>query len=426
MKLLTMIFLFLYFANANDLENTLEKKEVQKEKNDAKFEELVKNGLEKHPSVALVNEAIKVANAAVDSAKWGFFPTPSLDVAQKGSTTQTTARLDQPIWTGGKLTSAYDIASSKKDEMKISLEESKYNLIDNFINVLQTYLVAKAQIEALTNGKAELLKFVLMLDRRIDAGASSESDMSLLKSRISQIDSDLVAAKSRLELSKSQFEILSSIKVKDVTTSLSSKISKPIDIEEAISKLKSTSVVLRAVEAQIKTAEYEVDSAKARFMPNLSVRAEHTKGSIYDDSDNDEDNLIYFALTASTGAGLTILSEVEGARAKVIQLKFQQLTKEKELIELVVNEHNSMMASYNKTEALKNTILSSKEVLDSYSRLFVAGKKQWLDLVNASRELMQSNQELASQEAMVKVFKYKLALTVGDINLENGELKNDL
>lgn len=426
MRLLTIVFLFLYFANANELENILEKKEIQKEKNDAKFEELIKSGLEKHPSIALVNEAIKVANSAVDSAKWGFFPTPSVDVSQKGSTNQTTARLDQPIWTGGKLTSAYDVASSKKDEMKISLEESKYNLIDNFIAVLQTYLVAKAQIEALTNGKTELLKFVSMLDRRIDAGASSESDMSLLKSRISQIDSDLVAARSKLELSKSQFEILSSIKVKDVTTNLSSKISKPIDIEEAISKLKATSVVLRILEVQTKTAEYEVDSAKARFMPNLSVRAEHTKGSIYDDSDNDEDNLIYFALTANTGAGLTLLSEVEGARAKVMQLKFQQLTKEKELIELLVSHHNSMMASYNKAQSLKNTILSSKEVLDSYSRLFVAGKKQWLDLVNASRELMQNNQELASQEAMVKVLKYKLALTIGDIDLENGELKNDL
>ena len=215
--------------------------------------------------------------------------------------------------------------------MKISLEESKYNLIDNFIAVLQTYLVAKAQIEALTNGKAELLKFVSMFDRRIDAGASSESDMSLLKSRISQIDSDLVAARSKLSYQKSQFEILSSIKVKDVTTNLSSKISKPIDIEEAISKLKATSVVLRILEVQTKTAEYEVDSAKARFMPNLSVRAEHTKGSIYDDSDNDEDNLIYFALTANTGAGLTLYQKLKGARAKVMQLKFQQLTKEKSL-----------------------------------------------------------------------------------------------
>ena len=70
------------------------------------------------------------------------------------------------------------------------------------------------------------------------------------------------------------------------------------------------------MEVQTKTAEYEVDSAKARFMPNLSVRAEHTKGSIYDDSDNDEDNLIYFALTANTGSRAYSLSEVEVARAK--------------------------------------------------------------------------------------------------------------
>lgn len=426
LRLLTIFFLFLYFANANELENILEKKEQQKEKNDMQFEELLKNGLEKHPSISMMNEAIKVANSSVNSAEWSFFPTPSIDIAQKGSITQTTARLDQPIWTGGKLTSAYDKAIAKKDEIQVSLEESKYSLIESFINVLQSYLVAKAQIEALTNGKNDLLEFVSMLERRIEAGASSQSDMFLLKSRISQIDSDLVVAKSKFELSKSQFEILSSIKVNNITTSLTSKISKPLDIEEYISKLKAFSPQIKALETQVKTAEYEVDSAKARFMPNLSLRAEHTKGSIYDETDNNGQNLIYLSLSANTGAGLTILSEIEGARAKVMQLKFQQQTKEKELIEVLVTEYNSMMASYNKSLSLKNTISSSQKVLESYSRLFVAGKKQWLDLVNASKELMQNNQELASQEAMVKILKYKFALTVGDIDLGNGELKNDL
>lgn len=422
MKLLTIIFLFLYFANANELENILQNK-IPKERNDTKFEDLVKNGLEKHPSISMMNEAIKVANSAVDSAMWGFFTTPSVDVSQKGSITQTTARLDQPIWTGGKLTSAYDKAIAKKDEMHISLEESRYNLIDNFINVLQSYLVAKAQIEALNNGKNDLLKFVSMIERRVEAGNSSDVDISLLNSRISQIDSDLVAAKSKLELSKSQFEILSSMKVDDIKLGLDDKSNKFLNIEDLISKMKENSVQIKILEAQIKSAEFDVDSAKAKFMPNLSLRAEHTKGNIYDSTDLERQDLVYLTLSANTGAGLSMFSEVEGSRAKVLQLKFQQLTKEKELIELLVSENNAMVSAYQKSQSLQRTIVSSKSVLDSYNRLFIAGKKQWLDLVNASKELMQNNVELASQQALAKVLKYKIALRVGDINLESGEMK---
>jgi outer membrane protein, adhesin transport system len=425
LKKILVVFLLTYFAFANELENSLQKK-IEIQENNQKFELLIKEALNTHPSIASMAEAIKVANSSVESAKWGFFPTPSIDISQKGSTTQTTARLDQPLWTGGKLTSAYDIALSRKNEMQVSLEESKYILIDNLINILQTYLLAKAQIEALSNGKKDLLNFVSMLERRIDAGASSESDMSLLKSRISQIDSDLVTVKSKLELSKSQFEILSSLKVSNVITNVNERINNSINIEEAISKLKIFSPQIKNIEAQVKTAQYEVDSAKSRYMPTVFLRAEHTKGSIYDSSDKDEHNLIYLSMTANTGAGLSLLSEVEGSRAKVIQLKFQKLNKEKEVIELLVTEHNSMLAAYHKSAAMQITIKSSMEVLNSYSRLFIAGKKQWLDLVNASKELMINNQELASQQALVKIMKYKLALRIGEIDLENGDIKHDL
>lgn len=125
----------------------LQKKEIQKEKNDAKFEELIKSGLEKASSIALVNEAIKVANSAVDSAKWGFFPTPSVDVYKKA---QLLKQQQDQINQYGLVENLQVLMMQhhQKDEMKISLEESKYNLIDNFIAVLQTYLVAKAQIES--------------------------------------------------------------------------------------------------------------------------------------------------------------------------------------------------------------------------------------------------------------------------------------
>ena len=68
-----MIFLFLYFANANELENTLEKKELQKEKNDAKFEELIRQILsvkrlewQEHPENMdkLVSETLEDFKAA--------------------------------------------------------------------------------------------------------------------------------------------------------------------------------------------------------------------------------------------------------------------------------------------------------------------------------------------------------------------------
>lgn len=95
-------------------------------------------------------EAIKVAKERVDSAFWGFFPTPSVDVSSRDSDRYTTtARLDQPIWTGGKLMSKYDMANSQEQENFFALQENSYTLIENFLSILESYMQAQSNIEQL-------------------------------------------------------------------------------------------------------------------------------------------------------------------------------------------------------------------------------------------------------------------------------------
>jgi adhesin transport system outer membrane protein len=57
-------------------------------------------------------------------------------------------------------------------------------------------------------------------------------------------------------------------------------------------------------------------------------------------------------------------------------------------------------------------------VLKSYSRLFLAGKRQWLDLVNMSREVTENQVSMATVKAMYITAAYRLALHSGNINFE--------
>ena len=114
--------------------------EVCKTDSDDMLSQLLSN----HPSVKMSQEVIKGAKESVDSAYWGFFPTPSVDVSGKDSDRHTAvARLDQPIWTGGKLTSKYDMATSKEKENVYELEENSYKLIESYLNILESYLQEK-------------------------------------------------------------------------------------------------------------------------------------------------------------------------------------------------------------------------------------------------------------------------------------------
>ena len=389
-------------------------------------DELLSQLLLNHPSIKMSQEVIKGAQKRVDSAFWGFFPTPSVDVSAKDNDRYTTvARLDQPIWTGGKLTSKYDIATSKEKENIFELEENSYKLIENYLNILENYLQSKANIIELKEGAENLNKFSQMLDRRMEAGVSSNSDKDLLNARVEQIKSDMILAKNRFKVATLQLELLLDTKIDCDINFKDINILHSNDIEDSIKRLLDFHPSLKKSLAQIETSKYEEDNTKAAIMPNLNLRFEHREGDLYtDDYDksNDQD-IVYLAFTATTNSGLSSFSDMAAAKIKINEIEYRKKTIEKELIDVLLSDFNNYEIAKSRIKVIKRSVDSAQNVLDSYTRLFLAGKKQWLDLVNASREVMQYKIELSKLYVTKGILSYKLALKNGQIDLLSGEVK---
>lgn len=385
--------------------------------------QILKDLISIHPSVKMNSEAIKGAEYKVDSAKWKFYPTPSVDVSYRDSDRfQTTARLDQPLWTGGKLTSGYDIADSQKNEIFFESQETSFKLIDNFYNIIQSYLQAKENLVELNVGLQNLNELKEMLERRVEVGVSSLSDQELLHSRIEAVNSDIINAKNRYQIAKMQLELLLDKRI-DCDVLISPLIIKDtLTLENGVEKLLNFHPSIKKIDQKIKTAYAELANAKSAVMPNLNLRAEHTKGSVYSNIDTSQ-NLVYATFSVSTNAGLSSFSNIESARVKIQQISFEKQTTEKDLIDAYLADYNNYLISQSRISILKSSIVSAKNVLESYKRLFIAGKKQWLDLVNASRELIQYRVELSNYVVNKKILEYKLSLKYGEIDLVTGEIK---
>ena len=390
---------------------------------DMQFEEIVSKVMGNYPGVAASNEAIKEADAGIDTAMWQYFPTPSIDMSRNSNSNQTTARLSQPLWTGGKLDAAYDQATAAKSEATYILDEKKYKLIEAVLNHCQNYIQAKYTKEALYEGIERLDSFSEMIDRRISSGISSESDKKLLQSRITQIKSDLLSSQQKEQVALKQLSILL---VDDINgVNFIDKIPfNSLNAQDLISKISMAHPTLSKMEEQLKSASYEVDKQKASLSPTLSANAEHRRGDLYDENNNTKDNLVYLKLESSFGAGLSAFSNIEQSKIKLQKLKFEKASIESELIDSFWVDYNNMLVSKNKIDNLESNQILSHDVLESNKRLFLADKKQWLDLVNSSRELMDIEVSLANTKVTYFISKYKIALMAGLINRENGEYKN--
>ena len=379
---------------------------------------LLQAGYRYYPTVHASRAMLKGAEAQMEGAKWNYFPTPSVEVSQRPERRGVTLRLDQPLWTGGKLDAQSDYAASQDEEAQYSIAEQSYALAEKFISLLQDFLQAKGEMQAFEEGKAHLSFLAQMLDRRIAAGVSADSDRELLHSRVAQIESDLIVAQSRYRMSRAQMELLIGQPLQCTITYDDRQIlQQTLPLQALKEALLQFNPSLKRLGAQVKTAQAEKLKADAAPMPNLSVRAEYQDGSIY--VNNPENSaFVYMALSFNPGAGLSAFSEMERAASKIEQTRYELRAKEEELKASLVLDYTDYHKARNSLESMQRTINASEQVLESYTRLFIAGKRQWLDLVNTSRELTQYEVSLAGMKALLVGSAYRLALQSGQIALD--------
>ncbi|MCF6207111.1 MAG: TolC family protein [Sulfurovum sp.] len=379
---------------------------------------VLKEAYAHYPSITASQKLMLSAQAQIEGAKWNYFPTPSVDVSQgEQGRRGETYRLDQPIWTGGKLDALSDLAYARGDEASYTVQESGYDLANRVLGIFQVLIQADGEIKAFEHGLNDLHDLAKMLKRRVNAGVSSESDEALIQSRIFQVEGDLITAKRRYEMARSQLELLTG---KPMRCGISFKkdphLSKRLDYSRLERALVQTHPTLKKMDAQIAIAKAEKQQADAAVMPDVSLRAEHQRGSLYTNDPVNNETITYVAVSFNPGAGLSALSEIESAKYKVMQAQDQKLTKVFELKDQLVRDFADYTAALHRLESVKQTIASSQEVLESYKRLFLAGKRQWLDLVNSSRDVTQNYTALASLRAQLIVSAYRLALESGKIH----------
>ncbi|MCK5111136.1 MAG: TolC family protein [Arcobacteraceae bacterium] len=392
------------------------------------FNEILSYGLGFHPSISMSKDIIKGANFQLDSAAWGYYPTPTVDVSTKSShNTQTVVRLDQPLWTGGRIDAAYDKAKAQKKEALYSYEENQYKLIENYLDTLQNYLQAQQKIKVLNENKKQFNSLMEMLDRMIKAGVASQTDKDLLKSRLSYIYSDLVVTKAQLRVSKIQFEILTGKQIDcNINFNYKQIFRSAIIIEKLIEDILAFHPTLKIIDSKIQSAISDVANSKSKLWPSLMLRGEHRSGTIYDETRPESENLVYLTFQVSTGAGISALSNISKSKINVSKVKYEKLSKQKDLIDNLMNDYTNYITAKSHKEIVETNIITANKIYESNQRLFLSQNKKWLDVVNSLSEL--NKQKISDSKLLVesRMLEYKISLKTGRISLKTGNVASDI
>lgn len=389
------------------------------------FEQALQSALVSHPAMLGKRSAQDAARAEREGAEWQRYPTFSAEAStqnrsantgQLGSGSAGLVRLEQPLWSGGRITASIDAAGSRFDAAGAALEEAKLDLSLKVITAYTEALRQKARQQHASAGAQEHEKLLAMIRRRVAQEVSSLTDQRLAESRLYQAANDLSLATQGLNNALAQLSALTGKPVAAVSGQGVTELGAPgvpVSLDASLMQALAWSPALRRLAYEEDAANADIASKRSAYLPHVALRLEKSVGQV-------NDSRLMIVLQAQPGAGLSAKSGVDAAIARREAARMAREGAERDVRERVTLDWNEWVAVRLRLENALQSRAMSTEVFESYTRQYVIGRKTWIDVLNAVREATQSQLALEDTHTQVLAVSLRLRAQTGTLNLLEG------
>lgn len=384
------------------------------------FERMVSEVAARNPRIRSQSAAATAAGFDVAAARWQFFPSPAVQVETSGQDRQLVASVSQPIYSFGRLEADLKAAKSRASLANVRVEEAQYVLSFRVLDLFGQLLSTSRSLEVFRQDLSRLGALEEMIGRRVTAGVSASVDLNLVLTRIRQSQNNIVSLTARQNAALAGLsELLGApLTMQDIvlpTTPAQTLSDDPSVAQDPVEQSLSYSPVLKRARGDVDVANIDSIRALNAIKPTLYGKFEQRfDGGRYDTSAFPASRVL-FGLQYSFGSGLSSLSRVDAAQAQAEGAKLSLEAAREDVRASVRTDLETRDAASQLVEALRLNLMLQEETFGSYNRLFLAGKRSWLDVLNVVREVTENERALADAEVQYLLSDYRLQLQTGRI-----------
>jgi adhesin transport system outer membrane protein len=375
------------------------------------LDDLLQMAVEVHPSIVARQAAVGEARATLDAARLQRWPTPSIQTTQgqgTGGGRTTALGLQQPLWTGGRLTAEIDSALARTRSANMAVIEAQQSLGFTVVGTYQSFLQARGRGVALGRFLTRLDQYRASMQRRVDSGASAAVELELIAARQSSTEGQRNAARFAEVAAVAQLTELTGQQLS--TDRIAVVLDPPVlpGLDDLLERAQMYSPTLRRFGRDVEQAQSDADAKAAAKWPTVALVAQRNlvHGVPYTVSSS----TVGLQLQYVPGAGFSTLAAARAAAAQTESVRATREAARSELITKLHAEYQDLGSALARRLDMMANIKANAAVLASYERLFVAGKRSWLEVMNAAREVSDSELALADIEAQMIAGRYRLAL----------------
>lgn len=372
-----------------------------------------------HPTVSATIAEHHATIENVKAAKHNLYPTPSFSSSylnQDGATSRLGIR--QPLWAGGKLTANINQSIYTEKATQASIFEQQNTVAKNTIDIWQNYLYAISLQQLYQNNLALLKDFDEMMTRRVKQGVSAQIDLDLVKNRALQDLNAYQAAQQQQRIAEVRLvqmigeELTYTPNLFSVEKLLRhSKMQIPALEPLVFSEhyIQHPSVIKQ--QYQIEATKQQAKAQKAEQFPNVFVQYEQ----VYNHKTGGNDGQISLGLNYTPGAGFSNRALARAAEAKVVSLEQAKQATIRTVMENLQIQYQQLVSARDQEQSLISAVAGADLVIASYRRQFIAGRKSWLEVLNAVRDKASYEQQLLQVQSQMLGAFYKLQVDLAQM-----------
>ena len=379
--------------------------------------------ISKHPSVTSKLAELKSLGYDINAAEAGRYPSLTVQgQTMSNEQTQVIARLQQPLWAGGRIDGSINLAEMKLRSAQAALLQIRRQLMEDTAAAYAELLGGRKRFSAAELNVKEHEKLLALISRRQVGSFASDADVRLARSRLVEAQTQMEQMRGVVDKALSDLLALT----QEPLAGFSAVADELLLLPDPAVILKEAETVAPTVQQRmidVELARIQVDLREADMMPTLNAVVER---DIYQVNK-------YGALPSDTRIGVAVSGTVEGIgfagfrRIKSATALIEAAKRDVEAAKNDVRHRTSGFISdrrmYAKvTEGDNLLVTATLETLDSFMRQYDAGRKSWVDVLNAQKELSDARQSMEQAKSSLMELSLRLGAVTGRLDRYAGLL----
>lgn len=359
-----------------------------------------------HPELLSAESQYDAAGYDIKGAYAGFLPYAAVDYQSSKSSTESYARFVLPLWRGGLNFANLSIAEASKEAALADLQRTRLKLGLKLVDAWMAVVAAREQYQYWALYVGSLKNLLGVIERRANEGAAPEADVMLATTRLRQADSLREQNRALVETTQSQLVALLGTSSLGVTWPTPADPLIDAQAEKVLLRIGNDHPEVAYAMAQAAKQQATARANRAALSPEVSLQHIKPLGDKTLQGPAETRIVVQY----QTDNGLKGYQAWRGNQKRAIAADAIEANARREVYSAVRVAQSQRLASRNQIRFQEEAVKSADALVDSFLRQFVAGRKTWLEVLNAQRESHDNHLALVQQRRSYVQAAYNLSL----------------